>query len=94
MTRRRRVLLDDEDACADATRRELLVALDRDPFDLDILDARPVRAAAQEGRELVERRRGALGMNLSAAVLAEAHPAGQLELACSRDGCRADLLGL
>ena len=54
---------DDEAPRADASDRELLMPLERDPLDRHLSDAGQRRSAAQEGDELVHRGRGALGMD-------------------------------
>ena len=51
----RRVLLDDEDAGADAADRELLVALGLDALDLDRLDPAPPRPLVEERDQLLDR---------------------------------------
>jgi hypothetical protein len=80
--RGRGVLLHHERSRADTADGELLVALDRDPVDRHLRDARSRRALVQEGDELLDRRRGALGVNLHDRALAVAHPAHHAQLAC------------
>ena len=93
----RGVLLDDEDAGADAADRELLVALDLDALDLDLGDPCGRRALAQERDQLLDRRLGSLGVDEHAAVLAVAHPAHHARArapAATRRVAEADALHL
>ena len=75
MVSRGGVLLDDEDAGADAADRELLVAFDLGRLDLDAGHLGAGGALAQERDQPCDRRLGALGVDEHLAVLAVAHPA-------------------
>src|SRR3954451_14060115 len=79
----RLVLLDDEDAGADAAEGELLMALGLDGFGLEVAHLRRRRPLAQEVGEARDRIGSPLGMDEDAAVLGVPHPAENPELARS-----------
>jgi hypothetical protein len=82
----RGVLLDHEDAGADAADGELLVTLDARRLAGDGRSAGRARAAADEVQKLLDASTVAFGVDEQAAVVAGAHPSGHRELASASDG--------
>src|ERR1043166_1287247 len=68
------VLLDDENAGADAADRELLMAFDLGLLDLDVGDLGAPRPLAEEGDQLLHPALGSLGVDQHAAVLGVPNP--------------------
>lgn len=79
--RGRLVLLDDEDAGADAADRELLVPLDLCRLGRHRLDSRAARPLFEKGDELIDGRRRSLGVDPHRPVIFVAHPAEGAEAA-------------
>ena len=77
--RRRLVLLEDEDAGANAADRELLVALDPDRFDRNLSNPRSRRSLAQKLQQLLDAGPRSLHVDENAPVLRVSHPTHRAE---------------